>query len=53
DLDGEAIMRLLDLKPGPQVGEAYRYLLELRLDEGPLGEEEAAQRLRLWWTSRS
>jgi poly(A) polymerase len=53
DLDGEAIMRLLDLKPGPQVGEAYRYLLELRLDEGPLGEEEAAQRLRRWWASRS
>jgi poly(A) polymerase len=53
DLDGEAIMRELGLKPGPQVGEAYRYLLELRLDEGPLGEEEATRRLRAWWRSRS
>jgi poly(A) polymerase len=53
DLDGEAIMRLLDLKPGPEVGEAYRFLLELRLEEGPLGAEIAEQRLREWWSSRS
>ena len=52
DLDGEAIMRLLELKPGPEVGEAYRFLLELRLEEGPLGEEVAEQRLREWWASR-
>ena len=52
DLDGEAIMRILDLKPGREVGEAYRFLLELRLDEGPLGEHEAEQRLRAWWASR-
>jgi len=52
DLDGEAIMRLLELKPGPEVGEAYRFLLELRLEEGPLGEEVAEQRLRAWWASR-
>ncbi|MDQ1513221.1 MAG: poly(A) polymerase, partial [Microbacteriaceae bacterium] len=36
DLDGQAIMRELDVPPGPVVGEAYRFLLELRLDEGPL-----------------
>lgn len=53
DLDGEAIMRLLDLKPGPLVGEAYRFLLETRLDSGPLGEEEAERLLREWWNSRS
>lgn len=53
DLDGEAIMRLLDLKPGPEVGEAYRFLLELRLEEGPLGEEVAEQRLRDWWAARA
>lgn len=53
DLDGEAIMRLLDLKPGPAVGEAYRFLLELRLEEGPLGAEVAEQRLREWWSGRS
>jgi poly(A) polymerase len=52
DLDGEAIMRLLGLRPGPEVGEAYRFLLELRLEEGPLGEEVAEQRLRDWWASR-
>jgi poly(A) polymerase len=52
DLDGEAIMRLLGLSPGPEVGEAYRFLLELRLEEGPLGPEVAEQRLRAWWASR-
>jgi poly(A) polymerase len=52
DLDGEAIMRILDLKPGPVVGEAYRFLLEARLDEGPLGAEEAERRLRSWFADR-
>jgi poly(A) polymerase len=53
DLDGEAIMRILGLKPGREVGEAYRFLLEERLDAGPLGAEEAERRLRGWWTARS
>ena len=52
DLDGEDIMRLLDIKPGREVGEAYRFLLELRLEEGPLGPEVAEQRLRAWWATR-
>ncbi|MHA6669709.1 CCA tRNA nucleotidyltransferase [Homoserinimonas sp. A447] len=52
DLDGEQIMQLLDLKPSREVGEAYRFLLDLRLDEGPLGEEEATRRLRQWWEAR-
>lgn len=52
DLDGNQVMTLLDLAPGPEVGEAMRYLLELRLDEGPLGEEEAGRRLRAWWANR-
>jgi poly(A) polymerase len=52
DLDGVAVMRLLDLKPSPEVGEALRFLLELRLEEGPLGEEEAERRLRAWWASK-
>jgi poly(A) polymerase len=52
DLDGEQIMALLGLKPGREVGEAYKFLLELRLDEGPLGEEEATRRLRAWWAAR-
>ncbi|MFC0680366.1 CCA tRNA nucleotidyltransferase [Lysobacter korlensis] len=53
DLDGEAIMRILDLKPGPDVGAAYRFLMELRLDEGALGPEEAERRLRGWWAVRA
>jgi len=53
DLDGEQIMALLDLSPSREVGEAYKFLLELRLDEGPLGEEEAEKRLRAWWSSRT
>ncbi len=53
DLDGAEIMRLLDVGPGPIVGEAYRFLLEARLDEGPLGAEEAERRLLDWWKSRS
>lgn len=49
DLDGEQIMRLLEIKPGKVVGRAYKFLLELRMDEGPLGEEVATERLRAWW----
>lgn len=48
DLDGEQIMAILGLKPGPIVGQAYKYLLNLRLDEGALGPEEAERRLRAW-----
>jgi poly(A) polymerase len=53
DLDGEQIMATLGIRPGREVGEAYRFLLELRLDDGPLGEEEATRRLREWWAGRS
>jgi len=53
DLDGEQIMAILHLKPGRDVGEAYRFLLDLRLDEGPLGAQIAEERLRAWWTARS
>ena len=53
ELDGNTVMRVLDLSPGSEVGEAMRWLLELRLDEGILGEEEATRRLRDWWDSRS
>ncbi|HRN28640.1 MAG TPA: CCA tRNA nucleotidyltransferase [Terrimesophilobacter sp.] len=52
DLDGEQIMAILDLKPGPEVGAAYKFLLELRLSEGPLGEAEAARRLTEWFANR-
>ena len=49
DLDGNQIMSLLGVKPGPVVGRAYNHLLELRLDHGPLGEERAIQALGAWW----
>ena len=53
DLDGNEIQRILGIAPGPQVGKAYRFLLELRLDEGPLGAEEAERRLLDWWGTQS
>ena len=52
DLTGEDIMRILDLKPGREVGEAYRFMMELRLDEGSLGPDEAEKRLLEWWQTR-
>jgi poly(A) polymerase len=52
DLSGEEIMEILKINPGPEVGEAYRFLMELRLDEGQLGEAEAKNRLLTWWASR-
>ena len=48
DLDGNQIMQLLDLPPGPLVGRAYKHLLELRLDRGPMTAEEAEAALREW-----
>jgi poly(A) polymerase len=52
DLSGEEIMELLDLKPGPDVGKARNFLMELRLEEGALGPEEAKSRLLQWWQAR-
>jgi poly(A) polymerase len=52
DLDGVQIQEILGIKPSREVGEAYRFLLELRTEEGPLGEEEATRRLREWWSAR-
>jgi poly(A) polymerase len=52
DLDGNAIMELLGLAPGPQVGEAWRYLKELRLDRGPLPHDEAVAELLRWAAER-
>ena len=52
DLDGNQVMQLLDVRPGPAVGRALDFLLELRIEEGPLGEEEATRRLREWWSNQ-
>lgn len=53
ELDGNRIQEILGIGPGREVGEAYRFLLELRLDEGRIGEDAAEERLRTWWASRS
>ncbi len=52
DLDGNAVMARLGISPGRDVGEALAFLLELRIEEGPLGPEEAGRRLDAWWASR-
>jgi poly(A) polymerase len=52
DLDGNEIMRILDIPAGPQVGEAWRYLKELRLDRGPLDHDEAVAELVKWWNAK-
>jgi poly(A) polymerase len=49
DLDGNAIMAVLGIPPGPVVGRAYRHLLELRMEHGPLGEQKAREALLTWW----
>jgi poly(A) polymerase len=53
DLTGDDIMRILGITPGRAVGEAYRFLLEARMEDGPLGADEAERRLRAWWDARS
>ena len=52
ELDGNRIQDVLGIPPGREVGEAYRFLLDLRLDEGIIGEAEAERRLREWWAAR-
>lgn len=53
DLDGNQIMEILGIAPGREVGEAYSWLLELRMDEGPKSPEEAEAALRVWWADRA
>ncbi|HEY0616320.1 MAG TPA: CCA tRNA nucleotidyltransferase [Kribbella sp.] len=53
DLDGNQIMEILGIGPGREVGEAYHFLMELRMDEGPLGEDRAREALLTWWNNRS
>jgi poly(A) polymerase len=53
ELDGTAVMEHLGLAPGRDVGEALRFLLDIRLDEGLIGEDEARRRLDAWWAARS
>ncbi|EWT06405.1 hypothetical protein N864_21615 [Intrasporangium chromatireducens Q5-1] len=53
ELDGNEIAEVLGIKPGPVLGEAYKYLLSVRLDEGPIGKDAARERLLAWWAQRS
>lgn len=50
ELDGETVMKLLSLEPGPAVGAALEFLMDLRLEEGVLGDDEVTARLHSWWT---
>ena len=53
DLDGNQIMEILGIPPGRDVGAAYKHLLELRLEHGPLGEARAREELLSWWRDRT
>jgi len=53
DLDGAQVMKLLGIKPSAAVGRALDYLLELRLENGPLGEERATEELLNWWSKEN
>ncbi|MFJ5607844.1 CCA tRNA nucleotidyltransferase [Streptomyces sp. NPDC093221] len=52
DLDGNQIMSILGVPPGPLVGKAYQYMLELRLENGPMTEDEAIAALKTWWSEQ-
>ncbi|MBH1934160.1 hypothetical protein I5Q34_07595, partial [Streptomyces sp. AV19] len=52
DLDGNEIMQILEIGPGPQVGQAYRHMLELRLENGPMEQDEAVTELKHWWAAQ-
>ena len=52
DLNGDEIMEILDIPPSKTVGEAYRHLLDLRMEHGPLGRERAIEELQTWWAAR-
>jgi poly(A) polymerase len=52
DLDGEQVMNILNVKPSREVGQAMDFLLELRLERGPIGEEAATKALLEWWATK-
>jgi poly(A) polymerase len=52
DLDGTQVMQLLKLKPSREVGQAMDFLMELRLEQGQIGEEKATQALMQWWATK-
>ncbi|WP_327310840.1 CCA tRNA nucleotidyltransferase [Streptomyces sp. NBC_01243] len=52
DLDGNEIMKTLGVGPGPVIGKAYAFLLELRLEHGPMGHDAAVEKLKEWWAAQ-
>jgi poly(A) polymerase len=52
ELDGNEIMHVLGIPPGPEVGRAYRYLLERRIEDGPVGADKARETLLTWWSQQ-
>ncbi|QLE73009.1 CCA tRNA nucleotidyltransferase [Streptomyces rectiverticillatus] len=52
DLDGNQIMEILGVGPGPQIGKAYKHMLELRLENGPMSHDEAVAALKVWWAAQ-
>ena len=52
DLDGTEIMAILGIGPGREVGDAYRHMLAVRMEEGPLGADRAREELLVWWSTR-
>lgn len=52
DLDGNQIMEILEVGPGPAVGKAYKHMLELRLENGPMGHDAAVAALKEWWAAQ-
>lgn len=52
DLDGNQIMEILGIRPGPAVGQAYKHLMELRLEHGPMGHDAAVAALKEWWADQ-
>ncbi|GAA6122346.1 CCA tRNA nucleotidyltransferase [Bifidobacterium psychraerophilum] len=52
DLDGTQIMEILGIEAGPLVGKAYKHMLEFRLDNGPVEEDEARSELIRWWSEQ-
>ena len=53
ELDGAAVMKHLQLQPGREVGAALEFLMEVRLEEGLLGEDEIKLRLDQWWARQA
>jgi poly(A) polymerase len=52
ELDGNEIAEILGIPPGPVLGRAYKHLLAVRMDQGPIGRESAAEALRAWWVEQ-